>query len=262
MDPTTLSQQKRRITLHQQHLKHERPTTFKKTKTKPHLKNYWCIPPKQNATFVAKMEDVLTIYSRPYNPKRPVVCMNEKPYLLLSDKHESLPTRPGVTKKVDYQYECKGSCSIFMFCEPLVGWRHAEALSQRRKVEWAHKVKWLLDVECPDVECVVLVLDNLNTHGFGSLYEAFSAEEAFRLAQRLESHFTPVHGSWLNIAEIELSALSGQCLGDRRISDLVLLNVELGVWHSRRNLSQKGVDWQFTTRDARIKLKNVYPIPL
>jgi hypothetical protein len=129
-------------------------------------------------------------------------------------------------------------------------------------VEWAYKVKWLLDVEYPDVECVVLVLDNLNTHGFGLFYEVFSAEEAFRLAQRLELHFTPVHGSWLNIAEVELSALSGQCLGDRRISDLVLLNVELGVWHSRRNLSQKGVDWQFTTRDARIKLKNVYPIPL
>jgi len=208
------------------------------------------------------MEDVLDVYSRPYNANFPIVCMDEKPYLLMADKHEALPARPGVTKKVDYQYEQVGTCSIFVFCEPLVGWRFVEALPQRRKVDFARKVKWLLDEVYPLAEKVVLVLDNLNTHGLSSLYEAFSAEEAFRLARRLEFHFTPKHGSWLNIAEVELSALSSQCLGGRRICSVEELNGELFAWHSSVNLSQRGVDWQFTTEDARVKLKHIYPIIL
>lgn len=208
------------------------------------------------------MEDVLDVYSRLYNADCPVVCMDEKPYLLLADKHEPLIARPGLTKKIDYQYEQVGTCSIFVFCEPLAGWRHVEALPQRRKVDFARKVKWLLDEVYPLTEKVVLVMDNLNTHNFSSLYEAFLPEEAFRLARRLELHFTPKHGSWLNIAEVELAALANQCLGDRRISSIGELNEELFAWHSQCNLSQRGVDWQFTTNDARIKLKHLYPIIL
>ena len=205
------------------------------------------------------MEDVLTVYARPYNPEKPVVCMDEKPYQLLDHVREPLPVRPGSTEKIDNEYERNGTCSIFIFTEPLGGWREAGALPRRTKIDWAHKIKWLLDEQYPDAEKVVLVMDNLNTHAISSLYEAFRPEEAFRLAQRLEIHFTPKHGSWLNIAECELSALASQCLGNRRIADIELLNRELAAWHTRRNHTQKGVEWHFTTADARIKLKRLYP---
>jgi len=205
------------------------------------------------------MEDVLAVYARPYDPLRPVVCMDEKPYQKLDHAREPLPTRPGSIEKVDSEYVRNGTCSIFMFNEPLAGWREAEALPRRTKVDWAHKIKWLLDEEYPDAEVVVLVQDNLNTHNLSSLYEAFPPEEAFRLAQRLEMHYTPRHGSWLNMAECELSALAAQCLGDKRIADIDMLNAELAAWHTRRNQTQKGIDWQFTTKDARIKLKRLYP---
>jgi hypothetical protein len=205
------------------------------------------------------MEDVLAVYARPYDPLRPVVCMDEKPYQKLDHAREPLPMRPGAIEKVDSEYVRNGTCSIFMFNEPLAGWREAEALPRRTKVDWAHKIKWLLDEEYPDAEVVVLVQDNLNTHNLSSLYEAFPPEEAFRLAQRLEMHYTPRHGSWLNMAECELSALAAQCLGDKRIADIDMLNAELAAWHTRRNQTQKGIDWQFTTKDARIKLKRLYP---
>jgi hypothetical protein len=205
------------------------------------------------------MEDVLAVYARPYNPGNPVVCMDEKPYQLLGHAREPLPARPGSTEKVDNEYERNGTCSIFIFTEPLRGWREAEALPRRTKIDWAHQVKRLLDGQYPDAEKVVLVQDNLNTHNISSLYEAFLPEEAFRLAQRLEIHYTPKHGSWLNIAECELAALSAQCLGHRRIADIETLNAELGAWYTRRNDTQKGVDWQFTTEDARLKLKRLYP---
>jgi len=208
------------------------------------------------------MEDVLAVYARPYDQQKPVVCMDEKPYQLLDHVRVPLPAQPGSTEKVDNEYERKGTCSIFIFTEPLVGWREAEALPRRTKVDWAHKVKWLLDEQYPDAEKVVLVMDNLNTHTASSLYEAFPPDEAFRLAQRLELHFTPKHGSWLNIAECELSALATQCLGSRRIAMIETLNAELKAWHTRRNHAQKGVDWQFTTEDARIKLKRLYPMNL
>ena len=220
---------------------------------------YWCIPPKQNSAYVAAMEDVLEVYSRPYDPQRPVVCMDEKPYQLLGHVREPLPAIPGSTKKVDSEYKRNGTCSIFIFTEPLAGWRDAEALARRTKLDWAHKVQWLLDDQYPEAQKVVLVMDNLNTHNTSSLYEAFPPEVAFRLAQRLEIHYTPKHGSWLNVAECELSSLAAQCLGSRRIDDIMLLNLELKAWHTRRNHSQKGVDWQFTTADARIKLKKLYP---
>ena len=206
------------------------------------------------------MEDVLAIYAHPYDIQRPVVCMDEKPYQLLGHVREPLPARPCSTEKVDNEYERNGTCSIFIFTEPLAGWRNADALPQRTKLDWAHKVKWLLEDHYPEAEKVVLVMDNLNTHNTSSLYEAFPPEEAFRLAQRLEIHYTPKHGSWLNIAECELSSLAAQCLGSRRIADIESLNLELKAWYTRRNCAQKGVDWQFTTADARNKLKRLYPV--
>jgi len=219
----------------------------------------WCIPPKQNSAFVAAMEDVLAVYARPYDAARPVVCMDEKSYQLLCDVRGELPAKSGFTCKVDNEYERRGTCSVFVFCEPLGGWRHVEALSRRTKVDWAYKIRWLLEEQYSLAEKVVVVMDNLNTHDLSSLYEAFEPEVAFGLAQRLEIHYTPKHGSWLNVAEIELSALSLQCLGKRRISDIEVLNVEMSSWYSERNLAQRGVDWQFTTKDARIKLKSLYP---
>jgi hypothetical protein len=206
------------------------------------------------------MEDVLAVYQRPYDENTPVVDMDEKPYQLLGDIRESLPVKPGSAQLQDYEYQRNGTCSIFIFTEPLSGWRYAEAFPQRTKKDWAHRIKWLLDEQYPKAGKVVLVMDNLNTHTISSLYEAFPPEEAFRLARRLEIHFTPKHGSWLNIAEIELSAMAAQCLGGRRIPDIITLNEELAAWHTRRNQSQKGVDWQFTTADARIKLKRLYPV--
>ena len=226
------------------------------------MKGYWCIPPKQNSAFVAAMEDVLEVYSRPYNPDKPVVCMDEKPYQKLDHVRKPLPMRPGSVEKVDSEYKREGTCSIFIFVEPLGGWRHVKALPRRTKVDWANQVKWVLDEHYPEAEKIVLVMDNLNTHTISSLYEAFPPEEAFRLAQRLEIHLTPKHGSWLNIAECELSVLAAQCLGTRRIPDIESLNKELIVWNTQRNQTQKGVDWQFTTEDARIKLKRLYPIVL
>jgi len=206
------------------------------------------------------MEDVLAIYACPYDKKRPVVCMDEKPYQLLSHSAKPLPMEPGKPWRIDYEYIKIGICSIFIFTEPLAGWRYAEAFPQRTKKDWAHRIQWLLNEQYPDVDKVVLVMDNLNTHSISSLYETFPPEEAFRLAQRLEIHYTPVHGSWLNIAEIELSSMAAQCLGQRRIPGIKSLNQELSAWHTQRNVSQKGVDWQFKTKDARIKLKSLYPL--
>lgn len=206
------------------------------------------------------MEDVLEVYSRPYEEKFPVICMDEKPLQLLADARCKIKMKPGKPERVDHEYIRKGTCSIFLFTEPLNGWRCAEACEHRTKIDWAHQVKWLLEEQYPDAEKVVLVMDNLNTHNISSLYEAFPPEEALPLAKRLEIHYTPKHGSWLNIAEIELSALGRQCLGSRRIDNLQELNNELKAWHVDRNRKQKGVDWQFSTDDARIKLKRLYPI--
>ena len=224
------------------------------------MSKYWCIPPDQNAEFAARMEDVLSVYRRPYDPDCPVICMDEKPLQLLADARPRFKSREG--EIIDSEYVRNGTCSIFLFTEPLGGWRNAEALEHRTKVDWAHQVRWLLDEQYPDCSKVVLVMDNLNVHATSSFYEAFPPEEAFRLAQRLEIHYTPKHGSWLNIAECELSSLGRQCLGKRRISDLSVLNDELGSWHHSRNHDQKGVDWQFTVEEARIKLKRLYPVIL
>lgn len=220
----------------------------------------WCIPPKQNAEFVAHMEDVLEVYSRPYNEKRPVICMDEKPFQLLDEMFTPISmSENNHKKKYDCEYIRKGSCSIFMFTEPLGQWREAHALPHRTSEDWAKQIKWLIDEAYPNAEKIVLVMDNLNTHTIASLYKVFSPEEAFRLSQKLEIHYTPKHGSWLDIAEIELSALTVQCLLNERIPSVECLNNILYSWNSNRNASQKGVSWHFTTNDARIKLKHLYP---
>ena len=221
----------------------------------------WCIPPEQNAEFVARMEDVLAVYSRKYDGNYPIVCMDEKPFQLLDERYVPIPMSKNNHKlKYDCAYERKGTCSIFLFTEALAGWRHAYALPQRTRKDWADQIKWLLDEQYPEAKKVVLVMDNLNTHGIHSFYGTFPPEEAFRLSQRLEIHYTPKHGSWLNIAEIELSALTIQCLAKRRISSIEKLNQELSAWHTTRNASQKSVAWHFTAPDARIKLLRLYPV--
>jgi hypothetical protein len=177
--------------------------------------------------------------------------MDEKPYQLLGEVREPISAEPGRVEKVDSEYKRGGTCSIFIFTEPLAGWRYAEAFERRTKTDWARRVKWVLDSRYPDARKVVLVMDNLNTHVLSSFYEAFPPEEAFRLARRLEIHYTPKHGSWLDIAEIELSALAAQCLGTRRIPSMESLNKELSAGETGRNASQKGVDWHFTAADAR-----------
>ena len=224
------------------------------------MSKMWCIPPKQNAEFVARMEDVLEVYERPYDPSHPVVCMDEKPMQLLDEYLEPIPMGNGNhTKKYDCEYERKGSCAIFMFTEPLGQWREAHALPHRTSEDWAQQVKWLLDEQYPDAKKVVLVMDNLNTHTIGSFYKAFPPEEAFRLSQRLEIHYTPKHGSWLDMAEIELSALTTQCLLGVRIPTIEALNTILCSWKTARNAKQKGIRWQFTSSDARLKLRHLYP---
>mgnify|MGYP003802432505 FL=1 len=232
----------------------------KKNEYKPHLKKCWCIPSSHSAAFVAAMEDVLEVYSRPYDENLPVVCMDEKPVQLLAQAREGFTSNSTGIRYEDHEYIRNGTCSIFLFTEPLAGWRHAEAKQQRTRKDWAERIKWLLDERYPNVQCVILVCDNLNTHNIASLYEAFEPEEALRLAKRLEIHHTPKHGSWLDIAEIELSALGNQCLYKRRISSVENLNEELLSWNTERNAGQKSVNWQFKTADARTKLKHLYPI--
>jgi hypothetical protein len=216
------------------------------------------IPPKQNAAFVANMEDVLKVYERPYNEQFPVVCMDEQPTQLIKETRRKLAVEPGKPERVDYEYERNGTATNFMFTEPLAGWRKVNVRLRKTAVDWADEIKELLDEDYPNVEKVVLICDNLNTHKVASFYEAFEPKEARRLFERLEIHYTPKHGSWLNVAEIELSVFTKQCL-DRRIPDMEILRQEAKAWYGRRNVSQKSVDWQFTTEDARIKLKKLYP---
>ena len=205
------------------------------------------------------MEDVLDVYHRPYDPEMPVICMDEKPMQLIKETRASLPARPGNVERYDHEYERNGTASIFMFCEPLAGKRTVCAKPQRTMVDWAHQIKQLLDVDYPDVTKVVLVCDNLNTHRPASLYNTFAPEEARRLLNRLEIHYTPKHGSWLNIAEVELSALTQQCLAGYTHS-LADLEEKIQAWKSQRDVACKTINWQFSTKDARIRLKRLYPI--
>lgn len=207
---------------------------------------------------MAAMEDILDVYLRPYDPNRPVVCMDETSKQLIADIRMALAAQPGHPERYDVEYQRCGVANIFMFTEPLGGWRRVSVTDYRKWLDWAEQIRILLEEDYPDAEMVVLVMDNLNTHSIGSLYEAFEPARARDLARRLEIHYTPKHGSWLNIAETELSVLGRQCL-DRRIESIERLASESRSWNVERNGLQKGVDWQFTTTDARIKLKRLYP---
>ncbi len=218
----------------------------------------WCIPPKQNAEFVCAMENVLEVYQRPYTPAMPVVCMDEASKQLVAETRAPLPVAPGQPPGFDYEYERCGTANLFMFTEPLAGWRHVAVTDRRTKTDWAEQIRELLDVHYPDAQRITLVMDNLNTHRVASLYEAFEPAEARRLIERLDVVYTPKHGSWLNIAEIELNVLSRQCLS-RRIDKKTFLRSEVAAWEADRNQTQTGVNWQFTTPDARVKLKRLYP---
>ena len=204
------------------------------------------------------MEDVLDVYEMPYNPQIPVVCMDEKPYQLLGDSRESWAMKPGQNKKIDAEYIRNGTCSIFVFVEPLGGRRHVSVREHRTAEDWAEEIKYLVDVMYPHAEKIILVMDNLNVHKPSSLYKKYPAEEARRIIKKLEIHYTPKHGSWLDIAEIELSVMGRQCLS-RRIDSIEKLRTELSVWESERNNSNAQVKWQFKTKDARIKLASLYP---
>jgi hypothetical protein len=204
------------------------------------------------------MEDVLEVYHRPYDPDRPVVCVDEKPVQLVGEVAEAVPAKPGQPERIDYEYTRNGTANIFVASEPLLGWRGMSVTERRTAKDWAEFVRWLVDDVYGEAEVVVLVMDNLNTHKVGSLYEAFAPEEARRIASRLEIHYTPKHGSWLNVAEVEFSVLGRQCL-DRRIGSIEELTEEVSAWVRDRNDEEAVVDWQFTTEDARVKLKRLYP---
>lgn len=204
------------------------------------------------------MEDILDIYELPYNPLCPVVCMDEKPYQLLGEIREPLPMRSGDNQKVDSEYTRNGTCSIFAFVEPLAGKHYVSVREHRTAVDWAEEIKYLADTIYPDAEKIILVMDNLNTHKPSSLYKKYPATEARRIIKRLEIHYTPKHGSWLDIAEIELNVMTRQCLS-RRINDINHLRSELAAWESERNTMAAKVNWQFKTSDARIKLNALYP---
>lgn len=204
------------------------------------------------------MEDILDVYVRPYEQSRPIVCMDETSKQLVADIRRPIAAKLGHPQRYDAEYHRCGVANIFMFTEPLGGWRRVNVTKQRGKLDWAERVRVLLEEDYPDAEVVALVMDNLNTHGIRSLYEAFPPEKAREFARRLEIHYTAEHGSWLNIVGIELSVLSRECL-DRRIESIERLEWECHCWNMERNESQKGVDWRFTTQDARIKLKRLYP---
>jgi hypothetical protein len=240
------------------------PASFaavEKNAVKPHLREQWCLPPGgPSGEFVARMEDVLEVYHRPYDERRPLVCLDEVPKQLVSEVRVPLPVRPDAPARYDYEYTREGVANLFMISEPLLGWRHVMVTDRRTAVDFAEVLRWVVEDLHPEARRVVLVTDNLNVHDPGSLYEAFEPARARRIAEKLEWHYTPKHGSWLNVAECELAALSAQCL-DRRIGSMIRLKQVVEAWVEERNERQVGVDWRFTTANARVKLKRLYPAP-
>lgn len=216
----------------------------------------WCIP-AADAEFVALMESILDLYEQAYHPARPLVCFDETNKQLIEETRLPLPMKPGQVQRYDYEYRRNGTRNLFLFFEPLAGWRHIEVTEHRTKLDFAHQMRWLVDVAYPDVECIDVVLDNLNTHTYGALYEAFEPVEARRIARKLVFHYTPKHASWLNMAEIEFSVISRK-LGPRVPNEEALKQKVEAIEHFR-NKSESTVDWQFTTDDARIKLNRLYP---
>jgi hypothetical protein len=221
------------------------------------LKKQWCIP-EVNAEYVAAMEDVLELYAKPYDPKRPKVNFDETNKQLIQQTRQPLPAKPGQPERYDYEYERNGTGNMFLFIEPQTGWRHLAVTEQRTMLDFAQQMKWLVDERYPEAEKIRVVLDNLNTHKPASLYKAFTPPEARRLLTKLVFHYTPKHGSWLNMAEIELSVLQRQCL-DRRIPNKEMLKREIAAWEERRNTERATIDWRFSVTDAREKLKRLYP---
>lgn len=218
----------------------------------------WCIPPKNDAEFVCAMENVLAVYKRPFDASRPVVCFDEKSKQLVGEVARPIPAAPGRVEAHDYEYVRNGTANLFIFVEPLRGWRHVNVTSRRTKIDFAHQMKELVDVHYPEATKITLVMDNLNTHRMSCLYEAFDPETARRIIEKIEVVHTPKHGSWLNMAECELSVLEKQCLGDR-IADEATLRSHVSIWNADRNNRSKTVDWQFETADARVKLRHLYP---
>ena len=216
------------------------------------------IAPEANSAFVANMEDVLEVYQRPRDPERPVVCLDETSKQLILETRAAVPAKPGRKARHDYEYERNGVANLFMLFAPLEGWRRVKVTDRHAAVDYAHVLKDLSDVHFPDASRIVLVQDNLSTHKTASLYEAFPPDEARRLVERFEWHYTPKHGSWLDMAESELGVLATQCL-DRRIPNKLTLAREVAAWQDNRNKNHAKADWQFTTADARVKLKRLYP---
>jgi transposase len=231
---------------------------LKQNEIKPWQKKEWCIPPEADAEFVYHMEDVLDVYKRPADPGYPCVCLDERPVQMVSETRQPLPMELGQPERYDYEYRREGVANLFIFFAPLQNWRHIEVTERRTKADWAECIRDLVDVHFPEAQVITVVQDQLNTHNPAALYEFFPPAEAKRLLDRLEFHFTPKHGSWLNMAEIELSVLSRQCL-DQRIPDQAALIRETSAWEVERNTSGATVNWRFTTEDARIKLKRLYP---
>ena len=222
------------------------------------MKKGWCLPEGSSADFVAAMEDVLDVYHRPYDPQQPVVCMDECSKQLIGEVREPLPAKPGQVAKYDNEYERRGTANVFMAVEPLMGKRTVRVTDRRTRVDWARFIRLLLLTIYPQAGKVILVMDNLDTHGIASLYETFDPETARALAARLEIHYTPKHGSWLNMAETELSVLSRQCL-NRRIATKDVMEQEIATWEKNRNEACTRINWHFTTADARTKLQRLYP---
>ena len=229
-----------------------------KNDVQPWVVRTWCLPPKADADFVWHMEDVLQVYQIPYDPTHPVVCLDEASKQLIGEVAIPVPAEPGRPARIDYEYERKGTCNLFMMCEPLRGWRHVRVTERRTRRDWAECIKELVDVHYPEAEKIRLVMDNLNTHSGVSLYEAFPPGEARRLLDRLEIHPTPKHGSWLDMAEIELRIMNRQCL-DRRIDEAAVVRREVGTWEGDRNERGCRIHWTFTLAAARLKLKKIYP---
>ena len=238
------------------------PETVRRTlndnELKPHLKRNWCIPPKQNAAFVCAMEDVLDLYEEEYDPLRPVVCFDEKPCQLIGDVQVPIPASPGKPKKVDYEYQRNGVANIFGYYEPLTGWCEMEVTERRTAADFARCLKRIVDKFYPHAEKVRVVLDNLSTHTLAPLYLVYEPEEARRIAQKVELHYTPKHGSWLNAVEIEFSVLGRQCLNER-VDSIERLKTVVRAWTEERNALPKKLNWQFRTNDARNKLVRLYP---
>ena len=233
------------------------PPSPEKNVLKPWQHKQWCLP-TVSAEFVAAMEDVLELYAEPYDPHRPTVTFDETSRPLMAETHAPWPARPGQPRRYDYEYQRNGTRNLFLVCEPQAGWRHIEVTMQRTMHDFAHQMRWLVDDRYPDAKVIRVVLDNLNTHRHAALYETFAPVEARRILTKLEFHYTPKHASWLNMAEIELSILSRQCLA-RRIPNEATLKRELTAYEERRNAAHATMQWRFTVQQARRKLHRLYP---